>query len=161
MKLQTTIKVNEYADNVPLKTMINYGYNHDDKWVQRMAEIIELCLDNVKNCKGVDDIEEYFEEHRRELSEAKVEADYAEQDKEEAELEAEKWRDRYNSTKYDSDYTLRATVEEALKGQVYSLSEQVKEEQKMNKILRGNYQALEKEHKYLQEKYNTWTALAT
>jgi hypothetical protein len=41
------------------------------------------------------------------------------------------------------------------------LSEQLKEEKNSYKRLRDDYCGLEEEHKHLQEKYNTWTVLAT
>jgi FtsZ-binding cell division protein ZapB len=161
MKLPSNIKANEYADNVPLKTMIKYGYDHDDKWVQRMAEIIELCTDNIRDGSRIEDIGGYLEEYSNELNEALSAAEYAEEERKEVEREAHKWRERYQATKYDEDSTLRVTVEEALKSQVYSLLSKLKEERKEMERLREDYADLRKEHDFLQEKHNTWTVLAT
>lgn len=153
---------NYFPDHVTETELINYAARHDDLYVRKLSDIVEEARRAV-NGEGYFhySVDECIQKQHDEISSLTWQLEEAEKLKLEAEQDREEFSNRVASLRYDLDRNFQYSQIECLKAQLHDMQTELFYERNKVRSLQKDFDRLEADHKYLQEKHNTWTIIAT
>lgn len=152
--------LNTHPDFVTLRELSDWGKDHPDLWVQKLADYAYEIQD-VFDTDSISSLNELIEVSRAELHSAETARIYAEQDQAEAEVKQQRAEENAKALVFELDTNEQAQVIKHLKSRIIDKSKEIDELKHSLSVTRSNFDELNKIHKELNAKYNTWLAIAT
>jgi len=144
--------------SMTIKELAHWGEDHPDPWVKAMA----ILIGDVHALQPLDGFSaEEFQNWEDRVRDAEREAEWAEEEASiaranQARAEVDRDAAKYDLLKTEQDYQIKSLKERLLykESVINSLSSELT-------VTRSNFNELQKSHKELQERYNTFRILAT
>lgn len=149
---------NMFVGNISLKELAQWGEDHPDHWVREMAKHTWLIAESIP--KGYT-AEQFFESYADDLRNAEIDAEWECERADTAERELRDAKAKRDAALLDLEQSEQSRTVAYLKQRVFDANHEVRDLEHTLELTQRNYDELQKAHALLEEKYNTFTILAT
>ena len=159
-----------FPDRVPLDELARYGENHDDLWIRRMGEIVmdvHVAIEE-SDYNRVEDLHDLIKEYREDLFACKQDIDSESEERIAVEQKRQEAENKVDSLRYELDRDEQNRYITYLRAELMRKNDEITKQKTeiaaKNRSIRDqetDRTMLQNQLKQLEEKFQTWTIIAT
>jgi len=159
-----------FPEFVPLNELARYGEDHDDMWVRRMGEIVmdvHVAIEE-SDYTQISDLHELIKEYREDLYSCKQDIDSESEERIAAEQKRQQAENKVDSLRYELDRDEQNRYITYLRAEITRKNDEIREHKRETTNLQSVIHSrntdivqLQNQLKHLEDKFQTWTILAT
>jgi chromosome segregation ATPase len=154
-------------ENLSIKELVFYGQDHNDPWVRHLTTLLFDVINNLPEeyLRYNNTVENWLVDHNDTVYQLEHDLECAEETANELQQEIDSLTQLNRALRFDLEENFKRARENSqitgLKSALVELQEQYDRDKKYHGSVVSELEKLQKAHKELSDKYNTWHIIAT